>query len=131
MNTDKYNNIYGKYDKVIELKYKDFKFNNKDLIIKNKIFFKNNSLIIFYAPWCKYCKKLYDDISELSITNHNKFNIGSVNINDIKNNNHLLSNFLNITSIPCAYIIKNKKLIKYNKVINYENIFYYINMNIK
>lgn len=125
-----YKNLYGNDDMVIELKNKDFKYQKNNLIIKDKRFIQNKSLIIFYAPWCGHCKTIYDDVKDLSITNLNKFQIGAVNINDIKNKNYLLSDFLEIKSIPTAFIIKNKKLIQFNKDLNFENLFYYINMNI-
>lgn len=125
-----YKNLYGNDDMVIELKNKDFKYQKNNLIINDKRFIQNKSLIIFYAPWCGHCKTIYDDVKDLSITNLNKFQIGAVNINDIKNKNYLLSDFLEIKSIPTAFIIKNKKLIQFNKDLNFENLFYYINMNI-
>ncbi len=125
-----YKNIYGIDDKVSELKCRDFLIKKDELFIKNKEFLDNKSLIIFYAPWCKHCNKMYDDIRELSITNLYKFKIGSVNINDIENKNYILSDTLKIKHIPSIYIIKNKKLVLFNKEATFENIFYYINMNI-
>ncbi len=125
-----YKNIYGIDDKVSELKCRDFLIKKDELFIKNKEFLDNKSLIIFYAPWCKHCNKMYDDIRELSITNLYKFKIGSVNINDIENKNYILSDTLKIKHIPSIYIIKNKKLVSFNKEATFENIFYYINMNI-
>lgn len=125
-----YNNIYNKGDFVKELKYKDFNIKKKNIYLKNKNFCDNKSIIIFYAPWCYHCKNIYDDIRELSISNLNKFKIGAVNISDNKNKNYLLSDILDIKTIPSAYIIKNKKLIKFNNDVNFENLFYYININI-
>ena len=125
-----YNNIYNKGDFVKELKYKDFNIKKNNVFVKDKKFIDNKSLIIFYAPWCFHCNKIYDDVRELSISNLNKFKIAAVNINDNKNKNYLLSEILNIKTIPTAYIIKNKKLIKFNNDVNFENLFFYINMNI-
>ena len=125
-----YKNIYGNNDNVLELKYKDFKINKREISLINNNFKNNQSLIIFYAPWCSHCQKMYDDVRELSISNMYKFNIGAVNINDNKNKNYLLSDFLKIKSIPTAYIVKNNKLENFDKELSFENLFYYINMNI-
>ena len=47
-----YKNIYGNNDNVLELKYKDFKINKREISLINNNFKNNQSLIIFYAPWC-------------------------------------------------------------------------------
>ena len=125
-----YKNIYGNNDNVLELKYKDFKINKREISLINNNFKNNQSLIIFYAPWCSHCQKMYDDVRELSISNMYKFNIGAVNINDNKNKNYLLSDFLKIKSIPTAYIVKNNKLENFDKELSFENLFYYIIINI-
>lgn len=129
-NCNLYKNIYGENDEVSELKFKDFKIIKNEVFIKDEEFLDNKSFIIFYAPWCKHCNEMYDYISELSITNLYKFKIGSVNINDIKNKNNILSDTLNIRFMPSIYIIKNNKLIPFEKNVTFENLFYYININI-
>ena len=127
---DYYEDLYINVEHIDELKYSDFIIKDKKLILKNKDYQNNKSIIIFYAPWCSHCKTIYDDIIELSITNLNKFKIGVVNISDNKNKNHLLSNFLKMDSIPTAYIIQDNHLKNLNKNINFYNLFYYININI-
>ena len=125
-----YKDIYNKNDHIKEFKYKDFTIKKDKIIIKNKKFLENKSLIIFYAPWCGHCKNIAKDVRELAMTNLYKFNIGAVNISDIKNKNDLLSDFLDIQSIPTAYVIKNRQLVKLDNPVNFETLFYYINMNI-
>ena len=83
-----YKNIYGENKGIIELKYKDFIVKKNKLFINNKFFDENKGLIIFYAPWCSHCKKMSDYLIDLALDNLNIFPIGSVNIEDIKNENY-------------------------------------------
>ena len=130
-NINIYENMYSKKDGIIELKYKDFIIKDNSVSIKNKHFKENKSIIIFYAPWCSHCKNMYDSILELSHTNLHKFQIGVVNISDIKSKNELISNALEIKSIPKAfYISKNNNLEMFTQPVNYDSLFYYINMNL-
>ena len=130
-NINLYKDLYTSKDGVIELKFKDFQIKNNKVIIKNKKFKENKCIIIFYAPWCVHCKNMYESIVELSLTNLNKFQIGAINIADVKAKNYLISNALDITSIPKACILTNKnELIKFDKPISYDNLFYFINMNL-
>ncbi len=116
---------------IIELKYKDFNIKNKKVYVKNKKFKENKSIIIFYAPWCSHCKEIRSQLEELSLTNLNKFQIGTVNTSDQKNKNYLLSHALGIKYIPETFVVKkDNQLIPFGKSANYENLFYYINMNI-
>lgn len=130
-NTNFYKNIYNSKDGIIELKFNDFQIKKNKVFIKNKKFKENKSIIIFYAPWCSHCRNMYDSIVELSLTNLNKFQIGTVNISNAKSKNYLISNALGITTIPKACILTQKnELVIFDKSINYENLFYFINMNL-
>jgi thiol-disulfide isomerase/thioredoxin len=130
-NTNFYKNLYNSKYGVIELKRNDFEIKKNKVFIKNKKFKENKSIIIVYAPWCSHCRSMYESIIDLSLTNLNKFQIGAINISDIKNKNYLISNALEIKSIPKACILKDKgELVLFDKQINYDNLFYYINMNL-
>jgi len=130
-NTNFYKNLYNSKYGVIELKRNDFEIKKNKVFIKNKKFKENKCIIIVYAPWCSHCRNMYESIIDLSLTNLNKFQIGAINISDIKNKNYLISNALEIKSIPKACILKNKgELVLFDKQINYDNLFYYINMNL-
>ena len=125
-NKNIYNSNYG----VTELKYKDFIIKNKKVFVKKDIYKDNHGFIIFYAPWCKHCKELAPKIIDLAISNLNIFYFGSVNIEDIYNDNHKLSHILDVKKIPTIYKLnKNGQLIKYEYEYSYENLNYYITMN--
>jgi thioredoxin-like negative regulator of GroEL len=119
-------NLYG--NSIPELTGKNFTVNNKKVYLKGN-YKENKTLIIFYAPWCKHCQNMVDNVNELQLNNMHKFTILSVNIT--KKSNFKLADELKISSIPKAFVLKKKnQLIPFSKQINYENLFYYINMNI-
>ena len=123
-------NIYGIEKGIIELKYKDFIINKNKIKINND-FFNNKGFIIFYAPWCKHCQDISTDLINLSNDNLYIFPIGAVNIEDIKNENHLLSKKAKIKQIPTIKYINSKGyLLDYNYDINIDNLKYFINMNL-
>lgn len=128
-----YKDIYGLDKGIIELKLKDFKYikKNKKLFIKNKYFNENKGFIIFYAPWCKYCKKISTMLIDLALSNINLFNFGAVNIEDVENGNDYLSIYANINKIPTLKYIKNNgELINYEFEYSNDNLIYFINTNI-
>ena len=130
-NSTYYNNIYGKNNGVIELKFKDFKIKNKKLYINNKYFNENKGLIVFYAPWCNHCIKMSDSLISISIDNLNIFPIGAVNIEDTKNKNFKLTKLAKVTQIPTIkYIDKDGSLKDYNFDYNIDNLRYFINLNL-
>lgn len=128
-----YKDIYGLDKGIIELKLKDFKYikKNKKLFIKNKYFNEKKGFIIFYAPWCKYCKKISTMLIDLALSNINLFNFGAVNIEDVENGNDYLSIYANINKIPTLKYIKNNgELINYEFEYSNDNLIYFINTNI-
>jgi thiol-disulfide isomerase/thioredoxin len=126
-----YKDLYGIDKYIIELKLKDFIYKNNKLYINNNYFKENKGFIIFYSPWCKYCKKISKLFSDLALSNINLFNFGAVNLEDIDNGNDYLGIYGRINKIPTLkYISKNGELINYNYEYNYDNLIYYINTNI-
>ena len=123
-------NIYGIEKGIIELKYKDFIISKNKIKINND-FFDNKGLIVFYAPWRKHCQGISTDLINLSNDNLYIFPIGAVNIEDIKNENHLLSKKAKIKQIPTIKYINSKGyLLDYKYDINIDNLKYFINMNL-
>jgi len=126
-----YKDIYGMDKSILELKLKDFKYNKKKLTINNDYFSENKGLIVFYAPWCKYCTKISDILIDLAMSNINVFNFGAVNTEDVENGNDYVAIYANITKIPCIKYINNKgELVNYEYEYTNDNLIYFINVNI-
>lgn len=96
MDTDK-KNLYSKFSGVIELTKKDF--------IKNKLkhpeFTNKNAFVIFYAPWCGFCQKMVEYLSDLAIQFRYIFPIGVINCENP--NNGSLCNQFKITGFPTIF----------------------------
>jgi thiol-disulfide isomerase/thioredoxin len=126
-----YKNIYGEEKGVPELVLSDFRYNNKNLFIKSKYFTENKGLIIFYAPWCTFCKKISDLFLDIAVSNTNLFNFGAVNTENIQDGNDYLALYANIKKIPTIkYIKENGQIIEYEYEYTYDNLLYFININI-
>lgn len=67
-----------------------------------------NSLIMFYADWCPYCKKFNSIFEEyVKKTNSEKILIGKVNLND--DDNPLWDKF-DITAVPTLIAFSNNSI---------------------
>ena len=125
---DRYKNIYDIDFGVIELVLKDFTYVSKKLYITNEYFKNKKGFIVFYAPWCKYSKKISELIIDIALSYLNIICVGAVNIENLKDNNDMLSVYANIEKYPTIKIIGlNGILEDYNKEYNIDNLIYFIN----
>ena len=137
-NTDQYKRMYGDlYENetsVVELKMKDFTYDKEHKILRciHPSFTPHKrGIIIFYAPWCPHCNKIYDDIVELSLNYLNIFPMGVVNIEDSDHKNELLTHYAEVTKYPTMKILDAEMIVRnYNNDITRDNITYYINLNL-
>ena len=111
MYENKFKDLYPETSGVIELKYKDFK---KKHLKNGKM---KNGLIIFYAPWCKHCINLANELTKISTEFYNLFSIYAVNIEDINNENDVLASKFNINKFPTYYSVSNFNNVNY---LNYQ-----------
>jgi thiol-disulfide isomerase/thioredoxin len=128
-----YEDMYQEQLNIVELKYKDFHVDKKTKSIQCiHPLFKNSrkGMIIFYAPWCKHCNDMFDELVELSINYVNVFPIGVVNIEDIKNKNDQLVVDAKVSRYPTIKMINRDLYIEdYNQEFTKDNMIYYIHMN--
>ena len=126
-----YNNFFGEEKGILELNLKDFIYKDKKLFINNPYFERNKGLIIFYSPFCKYCKKISDLLIKIALSHLNLFSIGSVNSENIEDGNDYVCSYANIQKFPTLkYISEEGIILDYPYDYNMDNLIYYINMNI-
>ena len=129
-NNSLFKDIYGVEKGILELKLKDFKYIDKKLYIDNDYFKNRKGFIIFYAPWCKHCKKISDLLIDLALSNINSFNFGAVNGENIEDGNDHVCIYANIEYYPTIMVINDDySLTKYKFDYNVDNLLYYININ--
>lgn len=123
--------IYSQDKGISELVLSDFLYTDNKLYINNPNFKDKKGLIIFYAPWCKHCKKISSFMINLALDNINLFNIGAVNIENIEDKNDLLAVYAKVIQYPTIKYIKDDGSLE-NYPFDYteDNLIYFVNTNI-
>jgi len=90
-------NLYSKFSGITELTKTDF--------IKGKLvhpeFANKNAFIVFYAPWCGFCQRMVEYLSDLAIQFRYIFPIGVINCENSLNG--ALCNQFKITGFPTIF----------------------------
>ncbi len=120
-------NLYKNESGVIELLLKDFTKIKTKKIIVNDLFKDKQGLVVLYKPSCKYCIKMIETWSYLSILFKDKFIIGAINSYNYKDNLNI-NYFLNIPLVYPSIIYINKKGVvsKYEGNINKNDLIIFI-----
>ena len=126
MNREK-KNMFTNKSIITELIYNDFMFIKNKKILTKKSMENKNGFVIFYAPWCKHCKKKAKMWEEIGTLFQNKFFITSVNVENIKADNDLLRLKYNVRLYPSIfYVTKNGILHNYEGILDKDDIICYI-----
>ena len=126
MNREK-KNMFIDESNVNELIYNDFMFIKQKKILVKKNLENKNGFVIFYAPWCKHCKKRAKMWEEIATQFKNKFFVTAVNVENIEADNDLLRLKYNVKLYPSVfYVTKNGILHKYDGVLEKDDIVCFI-----
>ena len=123
--------IYSQDKGIHELVLSDFLYTDNKLYINNPYFKDKKGLIVFYAPWCKHCKKISSFMINLALDNINLVNFGAVNIENIEDKNDLLADYAKVIQYPTIKYIKDDGSLE-NYPFDYteDNLIYFVNTNI-
>jgi len=93
----------------------------------NEKFRKGKWLILYYAPWCYYCKLFMDDWNEFVKTNKKNINIAMINDEQITN----IKPEQIIYGYPTVkFFLNKKKVIEFNKEKNLNNLNKFVSDNL-